>query len=149
MSQTPSLRLDLKPSPVLAGALAAIHVLALAAVAAALAGWPLLLVCAGIALSLMATVAHALQRTGAGARALELRADGRAAWRDRAGRWREATVLAQRFVSPALVILALEDEALGRQWVVVPPDAADGESLRRLRAWLRWRADASDSITEA
>jgi membrane-bound toxin of toxin-antitoxin system len=150
MSHSPSLRLDLKPSPLLAGALVAIHVLALAAAGAALGGWALLLVATGIALSCAATVAQALQRAGGATRALELHADGRGAWCDRGGRWHVATLLRQRFVMPGLVILALEGGTQRRKWIVLAPDASDGDSLRRLRAWLRWRADAApDHAAEA
>jgi membrane-bound toxin of toxin-antitoxin system len=148
MSQSPSLRLDLKPSLLLAGALGAIHVLALAATAA-VGGWPALPVAAGIALSCAVTVAHALQRTASATRAFELHADGRGAWQDRAGRWHQARLLPRRLVTSALVILALKGKG-ARKWIVLAPDACDGESLRRLRAWLRWRVDATgEHVAEA
>jgi hypothetical protein len=142
MSQSPSLRLDLKPSLLLAGTLAAIHAFALAAAVAVLGGWPLLLVATGIVLSGTLAVVRSLQRTASGTRGIELHADGRGAWQDRAGRWHQATLLPRRFVTPALVILALEG-ARERKWIVLAPDACDAESLRRLRAWLRWRAEAT------
>lgn len=150
MSQSPSLRLHLKPSPILAGALALSHGLALAAAAAALAGWPLAVVSTGIALSAAATVAGALHRTAAAARALELHADGRAAWLDRAGLWHEGTLLPERIVTPALIVLAVKGEARRRRHVVLAADASDRDSLRRLRAWLRWRTPAArDPFAEA
>ncbi|HZR68964.1 MAG TPA: protein YgfX [Burkholderiales bacterium] len=150
MSQSPSLRLDLKPSPILAGALALVHGLALAAAAAVLAGWPLALVAAGVALSGAATVAEALQRTPAAARALELHADGRAAWLGPTGHWHEGVLLPERVVTPALIVLALKAGARRRKHIVLAADASDRESLRRLRAWLRWRPPAArDPVAEA
>jgi membrane-bound toxin of toxin-antitoxin system len=127
----------------------AIHVLALAAAVVALGGWPVVLVATGIVLSGTVAVMRSLQRTASGIRGLELHADGRGAWQDRAGRWHPAMLLPRRFVTPALVILALEG-ARERKWIVLAPDACDGESLRRLRAWLRLRVDATgDHIAEA
>jgi hypothetical protein len=148
MSQSPSLRMELKPSLRLAGALASAHLLALAGAAAALVGWPLLLVAAGIVLSCAVTVADALQRTLRSARALELRAEGTCAWRDGAGRWHEGTLHGPRFVAPGLVVLPLKKGALRRKWIVLLPDSSDRESLRRLRGLLRWRADAMHDVAE-
>jgi hypothetical protein len=141
MSQSPSLRMELKPSVLLAGALAAAHLLALAAVAIVLGSWPIALVATGILASCAVTIADALQLTPRSPRALELRDDGRCAWRDAAGRWHEAAAHGQRFVTPGLVVLALQAQPR-RKWIVLLPDACDRESLRRLRSWLRWRSDA-------
>jgi len=150
MSQSPSLRLQLKPSPLLAGALAAVHALALAAATAVLGGWPLALVAGGVVLSCTVTIADALQRTAAAARAIELHADGRAAWLDGAEGRHEGVLLADGVVTPALVVLAIDGGARDRKRIVVAADASDRDSLRRLRAWLRWRAHgARDSVAEA
>jgi membrane-bound toxin of toxin-antitoxin system len=149
MSQSPSLRMELKPSLLLAVALAAVHLLALGATVTALDGWAALLVATGILVSLAGTLAEAFQRTVRSPRALELREDGRCAWRDGAGRWHEATLHSRRFVAPGLVVLALEG-GRRRKWLALPPDASDRESLRRLRAWLRWRIDAArDPVADA
>src|SRR3954463_16147876 len=107
MSQSPSLRMELKPSLLLAVTLAAVHLLALGATVAALGGWAALLVATGIVVSLALTVTDALQRSARSPRALELHEDGRCAWRDGSGRWHEATLHGQRFVAPGLVVLAL------------------------------------------
>jgi membrane-bound toxin of toxin-antitoxin system len=150
MSQSPSLSLDLKPSPRLAGTLAAMHVLAVAGAAAALPGWALAPVIAGIALSCAATLAEALRRTSRSARAIELRADGRGAWCDRTGRRHEAILLAHSFVTPVLVVVTLKSDSGARKWIVLPPDAAEADDLRRLRAWLRWRAHTTrNPVAEA
>jgi hypothetical protein len=149
MSQSPSLRMDLKPSLLLAGALAAAHLLALIAAVTALGGWPLLLVTSGVLVSLAVTVAEAVQRTVGSPRALELHGNGRGAWRDGAGQWHEGMLHGQRFVAAGLVVFALKGDS-GRRWIALLPDAADGENLRRLRAWLRWRTDAArEDIAEA
>jgi membrane-bound toxin of toxin-antitoxin system len=138
----PSLRMELKPSLLLAGSLAAVHLLAVAAAAAALGGWALLLVAAGVVLSGALTVTDALHGTARSVRALELHADGRCAWRDGAGRWREGRLHGRRFIAPGLIVLGLEGSA-GRRWIVLLPDASDRDHLRRLRVWLHWRADAT------
>jgi hypothetical protein len=136
--------MELRPSLLLAGTLAPVHLLALVASATALHGWPLLLVAGGIVLSGAVTVARALHRTAGAARALELHADGRGAWRDGAGRWHEGLLRGQGFVAPGLIVLALKGSARGGKWLVLLPDSSDGESLRRLRARLRWRAPGGD-----
>ena len=141
MSQSASLRMELKPSSLLAGTLAVVHLLALVASAAVLSGWPLILVGAGVLISAAVTVAQALHRTSGSARALELHADGQCRWRDGKGRWHEAQLQGQQFVSPRLVVLALKGNALRRNWIVLPPGSCDAESARRLRGWLRWRTE--------
>jgi hypothetical protein len=149
MSQSQSLRMELKPSWLLAGALAGAHLLALAAAVAALGRWPLLLVASGVLVSLVVTAAEALQRTAGSPRALELHEDGHCAWRDGAGQWHQGRLHGQRFVAGGLVVFAL-NAANGRRWIALPPDAADAENLRRLRGWLRWRVDpAHKDIAEA
>jgi membrane-bound toxin of toxin-antitoxin system len=148
MSQSPSLRIELRPSFFLAGALASAHLLALGASAAALHGWPLILVAAGILLSGAVTLARALHRAG-GARALELDPDGRCAWRDGAGRWHEARLRGQQFASPALVVLALEGDAPEGKRIVLLPDSCDRDGARRLRGWLRWRAESAQRRDDA
>jgi hypothetical protein len=142
MTQSPSLRMDLKPSWLLAGALAPMHVLALAAASITLSGGSLALVVAGIVLSGVVTSAGALLRTAGSARALELHADGRCGWRDRGGRWHDGRLHGQQFASPLLTVLGVQGGAPRRKWIVLLPDSADRDSLRRLRGWLRWRGEA-------
>lgn len=142
MSGPAPLRIELKPSYLLAGLLGLAHVLALGAAWVSLAGWPRYLVATGILISLAVCVAGALHRRRDSMAALELRADGDAAWMDGDGRWHDCRVAQDHFVSPLLVVLALERDGAAQQRVVLLPDSAAAEDLRRLRVWLRWRPGA-------
>ena len=53
------------------------------------------------------------------------------------GEWKTARVLHDSFVSPMLCVVRLEVEGK-RQALTLLPDSAEAESLRRLRASLRW-----------
>jgi hypothetical protein len=136
-----TLQLDLKPSLKLAGLLLVAHVFALAAAWVSLAGWPHVLVGFGILLSGTGCLAEVLQRSSRAAVSLELREDGGASWRDRNGRWHEARLRSDHFVSAAFVVLGLDLMGRGRKWLVLLGDSALPEDFRRLRVWLRWRRD--------
>ena len=142
MSAASTLQLDLKPSLKLAGLLLVAHAVALAAVWVSLAGWPRVLVGFGILLSGTGCLAEVLHRSPRAAVSLELREDGRAAWRDRNGGWHEGRLRSDHFVSAALVVLGLDQTGRGRKWLVLMGDSALPEDFRRLRVWLRWRGDA-------
>ena len=58
-----------------------------------------------------------------------------------AGEWLEAR-LEGAYVSSLLVVLRL-DAGGRRRHVVLWPDSADAEGLRRLRAWLNWGREAA------
>ncbi|TVR60192.1 MAG: hypothetical protein EA420_14945 [Candidatus Competibacteraceae bacterium] len=68
------------------------------------------------------------------------------------GRWRLETgtgvvcrgQLTGGYAHPLLMILNFRLEDGGRRSVTLLPDAADPETLRRLRVWLRTRRDAED-----
>jgi len=139
-----SVSIRLRPSAILAGLLILAHVLALGALAASLGGIPLVLAAAGVILSALVTSAEALQRRRGSALAVDLRDDGRVAWRDRVGRWHDAALAPGVHVSAWLVVLPLRHERSRRKWVVIARDAAPAEELRRLRAWLRWRTGEHD-----
>ncbi|HEY6239806.1 MAG TPA: protein YgfX [Burkholderiales bacterium] len=141
MSAAPTLRFDLKPSIRLAGVLLLAHVLALAALWVSLAGWARYLAACGILLSAAACLAAALHRSSRTAVSLELHADGRASWRDRSGGWHEGRLAGDHFVSAALVVLGLVQPEGDRKSLVLMADSASPEDFRRLRVWLRWRAD--------
>ncbi len=96
-------------------------------------------VAAGIALAWVWHVAQAMQRSRSGLRVLELNARGGARCADARGEWHEVEILPDSYVSSWLVVVVLG--ANGRRWrsLVLLPDAAAAEDLRRLRAWLRWR----------
>jgi len=149
MSGAAALRIDLKPSLWLAGALGLVHALALLAAWTSLSGWPQYLVASGVLLSAVAWIAETLHRSSGAAVSLELRADGRASWMDRNGTWHDARSGAEHFVSAALVVLSLERTTRRRKWIVLMPDSAQPDEMRRLRVWLRWRREANQDKDES
>ena len=82
--------------------------------------------------------AQALQRGSAGLRTLELNANGSARCQDALGQWHEAEILPGSYVSTWLTVVNLGASGRRRSLVLLP-DAAAAEDLRRLRVWLRWR----------
>jgi hypothetical protein len=142
MSAAPTLQVDLRPSLKLAGLLAVVHVLALAAVWVSLAGLPQVLVGFGVLLSGAGCLAEVLQRSPRAALALQLQEDGGASWRDRNGRWHEGRLGSDHFVSAAFVVLGFDQTGRGRKWLVIIGDSVSPEDFRRLRVWLRWRREA-------
>ncbi len=70
--------------------------------------------------------------------ALRVAADGRLQCLDEAGEWRDAEVLGDSLVSPALIVLRyrLADKRVGS--LALLSDSADADDLRRLRVALRW-----------
>jgi len=132
----PALRLDLRPSRLLAATLIVAHVLALAAAWISLSGWAQYVAVAGILFSLSGFLAQALLTPAV---SLELREDGHASWRNRKGGWQEGRLGRNNFVSAALVVLELELGGRGRKWVVLMGDSTSPDEFRRLRVWLRWR----------
>jgi hypothetical protein len=112
-----------------------------AAMIAALAWMPVaagVMVALGLAVSGALGVRTALLRGRQAVRAVDLRADGSAAWIDGEGEWRSATVegaasLGHRFT--ALRLRAGRD----RRSVVLVPGAVDAAAFRRARVWARWR----------
>ena len=134
-----SLTVSLRPSRVLALALTVMAAAAFACAWVSLPRLALAPVAAGIALGWIWHVAQAMQRSRSALRTLELNAKGGARCEDARGEWREAEILPGSYVSSWLVVVALG--AGGRRWrsLVLLPDAATAEDLRRLRVWLRWR----------
>src|SRR3989442_9804269 len=119
MSAASTLQLDLKPSLKLAGLLLAAHVLALAATWVSLAGWPQVLVGFGILLSASGCLSEVLHRSPRAAVSLELREDGRAAWRDRNGGGDEGRVRRGPFFFPAFVVFGVRQTGGGPKMLVV------------------------------
>jgi hypothetical protein len=133
------LSLRLRPSPVLAFLLLVGHLIGLAALAISLDGLALALAAVGLLLSAARTAGEALQRWADSPFELELRDSGRAAWRDRSGRWHETAVADGGYASAWLIIVRLGGAGRPRKWIVIPPDAASPDDRRQLRVWLRWR----------
>jgi hypothetical protein len=133
------LTVSLRPSRILALSLT---VMAAAALACAWISLPLLAfppVAAGIALAWAWHVAQVLQRGAGTVHALELDAKGEARWQDGSGQWHEAEILPSSYVSDWLVVVNLGAGGARGRSLVLLPDCAVAEELRRLRVWLRWR----------
>jgi hypothetical protein len=129
------LRLNLRPSRLLAGALVLAHGLALSAAWIGLSGWAWNIAAFAVLASLGWCVARGRLRPAS----IELHEDGRASWADRRGTWHDGRLGRNNFVGAALVILELKPAGIGRKWVVLMGDSAPPEDFRRLRVWLRWR----------
>ena len=96
-------------------------------------------VAAGIALAWVWHLAQAMQRSRSALRTLELDAAGGARCEDRRGQWHEAEILPDSYVSSWLIVVVLGADGERQRSLVLLPDAATADELRRLRAWLRWR----------
>lgn len=142
----PALRIELKPSRVLAWLLACMHLLAALAVMAAVAQWPLR-AAAGLALlaSALRTIGcHALLRAGRAVTALEFRDELQCTLVQRDGSRAEACVQGSSYVTPALTVLHVRQQGCrSRRCVVLMTDSAAPQSLRRLRVRLRWGTAAT------
>jgi Membrane-bound toxin component of toxin-antitoxin system len=134
-----TLTVSLRPSRVLALSLT---ITAGTALTCAWISLPLLafpLVAAGIALAWAWHLAQTLQWGAGTVRALELAAKGDARWQDGSGQWHEVEILPGSYVSDWLVVVNLGAGGARGRSLVLLPDSAVVEELRRLRVWLRWR----------
>jgi toxin CptA len=134
--------IELKPSRRLGLLLAGMLLLALAAISlAALPGslqW-------GLGLAVTGLGVRGWRGSTPIAR-LRIAADGRLQWRDDMAEWRAAEILGDSFVSAALIVMRLRTADRRVLALVLLPDSADAESLRRLRVSLRWtRRTRSDT----
>lgn len=146
MPVAPALRLDLKPSRLLAGTLILVHGLALVAAWISLSGWERYLLWVAILVSLGSTLVQVLLRQ---ALSLELHEDGRASWRNPGGIRHEVRMGKVHFVSGMVVMLDLQSVGPGRgKRVVLMPDSVSREEFRRLRVWLRWRRGPAGATRE-
>ncbi|HEY9100281.1 MAG TPA: protein YgfX [Thiobacillus sp.] len=69
---------------------------------------------------------------------IRITAEGMIQCQDVLGDWHEVEVQGESLVSPALIVLRYRLDTLGVQTLVLLPDSADAEALRRLRVSLRW-----------
>lgn len=134
-------RLVLRRSRLLLSVLWCSHLLAFAAVLiAGLSGWWRALLLVAVAGSLWRE-----SRRATSVRAIERLEEG--GWRlvGRDGGALAGRLAADAFVHPRLVILGFELDRGGRRHVVLLPDAADADGLRRLRVWLRRESGVSSA----
>jgi toxin CptA len=120
----------------------ALTVMAVAALACAWISLPRLAfapVAAGIVLAWIWHFAQTMQRSPSALRTLELNPAGGARCEDGRGRWRETEILPDSYVSSWLIVVILGINGERYRSLVLLPDAARPEELRRLRVWLRWR----------
>ena len=137
LSQT--VTVALKPSRVLALALTLMAGAALACVWISLPRVALLPAATGIALAWIWHLAPVLQRGRRAVRVLEVTENGDARWQDGLGQWNEAEIQSGSYVSNWLIVVNLGTPGRRGRALVLLPDCAAAEELRRLRVWLRWR----------
>jgi len=139
------LSIGLRPSVRLALWMGAAHLLGASGFWLAPIPWPLAAgASALVAISLVRTLRrHALLISGDALIELELRDDGSAAARSRAGGWADYQVHGSSFISSVLTIVNLQPGGrAGSRSVLVTSDNADPDAFRRLRVWLGWRSRA-------
>ena len=141
MRALPSLILELRPSRLLLASGSGAHLLAgVAVVVCSLPLWIKAGLIVAIALALGRFTWRYGYRRGRGFIARIELLDG--VWRLETG---DGTLhragLTDGYAHPGIVILNFRLESGGRRSLVLLPDAADSEALRRLRVWLRTRRD--------
>jgi toxin CptA len=139
----------LRPSRMLAAAIALAHLAAALAALVALPGPAAAVVAAGVALSTVVQLRGALQRAPESVAGLELGADGGIAVAGPSGEWTAAQLRTAAVPAAWLAVLILRDGAGRRRAAVVLPDALDREAFRRLRVWLRWGPVAGPAGTDS
>lgn len=138
------LKVSLRPSWILAAILAAAHGAAIAAVAlAGMPPWLQLIAIAALAVSLMFEIRQTvLLRAPDAVVAIEIASDDALSVQTRRGDWIRCEVLGSTYVTYFLAIVNLREQGGGRvKRAVILPDSTDAEDFRKLRVWLRWKAE--------
>ena len=138
------LRIDLRPSRILAAILVIAHGAAIAAVAlAGMPPWLQLIAIAALAANLMFEIRQTvLLRAPDAVVAIEIASDDALSIQTRRGDWIECEVLGSTYVIYFLAIVNLKEQGSGRvKRAVILPDSIDAEDFRKLRVWLRWKAE--------
>jgi len=128
----------LRPSRIARAALAVVLLAALGAIVWADLPWYGRLAAATLA----AAIALHAWRTRVPV-ALRLHPDGTLEWREAAQDWQAVTLLPSSHVTPWLCVLACRSDGRAHH-LVIYPDSLHREDFRRLRVWLRWRANVGD-----
>ena len=135
-------RLRIAPSPMLAGALSLAHGTALGCIVLFLPGWWMpLLAATCVAASLVFHIRRdALQLSADSVIELVLLDGARCELTFRNGQTLAGTVEISTFVTLLLTVINVSPEGRGRhRTIVLMPDSASSENLRRIRVWLRHR----------
>ena len=146
------LHIPIAASPSLAVLLVVVHLMAgVCMVAFVPAWWAVAIVLAALCASLVFHLRRdALRLSGDAVMEVTLRDHGRCELLTRARVLLGGTVAGSSFVSPLFTVVNVRLDDSGRLCsVVVMPDCADAEDRRRLRVWLRFRAqpEMPDSST--
>jgi toxin CptA len=137
------LRIGIAPSPSLAALLVIVHLIAGACVLAFLpAWWAVAILITALCASLVFHLRRdALRLSRDAAIEVTLRDQGRCELLTRGGAVLDGTVAGSSFVSALFTVVNVRlDGGRGLRSVVVMPDCATAEERRRLRVWLRYRA---------
>ena len=137
------LRIAIAPSPALAALLVIVHLTAGACVFAFLPAWWLAaILTAALCISLVLHLRRdALRLSGDAVIEVTLFEHGRCELLTRGGAVLEGTVAGSSFVSPLFTVVNVRvDDVRRLRSVVVMPDCATADERRRLRVWLRYRA---------
>ena len=138
------LRINLRPSWLLAGVLTLAHAAAIAGVLiVSMPPWVKFVATAMISgQCLMAVWRQALLLGPHGVLALEITADDAINIHTRASGWSDYDVIGSTYVTPYLTILNLRrHDHRGTRHIVLMPDSLHAEDFRKLRVWLRWKED--------
>lgn len=137
MNGIPLLRLQLRASPSLAGAVLLLHAIAAACIAAVVPGiWGGVLAALVAVLGAVTAWDRALLRSARSARVLELYPGAKAALVLADGSRLEASVAVRRNVSPWWVTLPLDGHA--RRTLLLARDMLPADDFRRLKIWALW-----------
>ena len=137
------LRIRIAASPSLAVLLAFVHLVAgVCVVAFVPAWWAVSILIAALCASLVFHLRRdALRLSGDAVMEVTLRAQGRCELLTRGGALLGGTVAGSSFISQLFTVVNVRLDDSGRlRSVVVMPDCAEAEDRRRLRVWLRYRA---------
>ena len=116
-----------------------LHAAALGAAFATLTGVALGFTVLGIGLSCAYLVADVSGLLATSVQSLQVREDGSGTWSDRAGRQYSVQSTRASWVSSAFMVIGLRATTGRTRWLVLMPDSAAPDSLRKLRVWLKWR----------
>ena len=135
------LKINLRPSWILAAILAVAHGAAIAAVVVVeMPLWLTFVVMVALIANLSLELRHASLRMPDAVVAIEISSGNVLSIQTRRGEWLEYEVLGNTYVLSFLTILNLKQTDSGAsKRIVILPDSIAAEDFRKLRVWLRWK----------